>query len=168
MRLLIIVDFQNDFVDGALGFPEAKFLENKIYEKAKGYDNIVFTLDTHDENYLNTQEGKNLPIKHCIRDSEGWQLYGKIKELSGKKFIKNTFGSDELFEYLKNSNYQEIEIVGLVSNICVIANAVLAKTALPEAQIIVDASCTDSYDKALHEKALDVMEGMQIKIINRG
>lgn len=168
MKLLVIVDYQNDFVDGALGFPEAKLLEGKIIEKAKNYDEIVFTLDTHDDNYLNTQEGKKLSIKHCLYNTHGWQLYGKVNELSGKKFPKNTFGSEELFQYLKTKKYQEIEIVGLVSNICVLANAILAKTALPEAKIIVDASCTDSFDKDLHEKALDIMEGLQIEVINRG
>ncbi|HEY8444648.1 MAG TPA: isochorismatase family cysteine hydrolase [Bacilli bacterium] len=168
MKLLIIVDYQKDFVDGALGFEKAKLLEERIYQKALNYDNIIFTLDTHDDNYLNTQEGKNLSIVHCIRDSEGWQLYGKIKDLKGTKVIKNTFGSSELLSLLKESNFQEIELVGLVSNICVLANAVIAKTALPEAKIIVDAKCTASFDEDLHEKALDVMAGLQIEIINRG
>lgn len=172
MKLLIIVDFQNDFVDGSLGFAEAKLLEDKIFEKALNYqnngDDIIFTLDTHYDDYLQTQEGINLPIAHCIKNTIGWDLFGKLKDIKGYKLEKNTFGSVELFNFLKNSQYNEIELVGLVSNICVISNAIIAKTTLPEAKIIIDASCTSSSDKTLHEKVLDVMEGLQIKVINRG
>lgn len=170
-KLLIVVDYQNDFVNGSLGFNGAEKLENKIIEKISEYkdNDVIYTLDTHNENYMDTMEGKNLPVKHCIKNSEGWNLYGRLKDLlkDNQCFEKETFGSTKLFDYLLNNNYESIELVGLVSNICVISNAIIAKTALPEAEIIVDASCTASFDDSLNQKALDVMEGLQIKIINR-
>jgi nicotinamidase-related amidase len=172
LKLLLVIDFQKDFVDGTLGFAQAQTLEDKIYQKIIAYhnnhDDVVYTLDTHHENYLSTQEGKKLPVTHCVEGTPGWELYGKIKNLDGYKIKKNTFGASELFTFLKNTRYTEIELVGLVSNICVIANAIIAKTVLPEAKIIVDASCTASFDEELHTKALDVMEGLQIEVINRG
>lgn len=173
-RILVVVDYQKDFVNGSLGFEKAVLLEKAIEEKIEMYiqkgDEVVFTLDTHSENYMETQEGKNLPIPHCISNTEGWKLYGKIADLcdsTTKCFEKVTFGSMELAAYLNQNGYDCVELVGVVSNICVISNAVLAKAALPEAEIIVDASCTASNDDSLNQKALDVMEGMQIKIINR-
>lgn len=170
-KLLIVVDYQNDFVNDSLGFNGAEKLENKIIEKISEYkdNDVIYTLDTHNENYMDTMEGKNLPVKHCIKNSEGWNLYGRLKDLlkDNQCFEKETFGSTELFDYLLNNNYESIELVGLVSNICVISNAIIAKTALPESEIIVDASCTASFDDSLNKKALDVMEGLQIKIINR-
>ncbi len=111
-----------------------------------------------------------MPVEHCIKGSEGWNLYGKISEFfddNATVFEKPTFGSLELAEYLKGKDYDSIELIGLVSNICVISNAILAKAALPEAEIIVDASCTASFDSKLNENALDVMEGLQIKVLNR-
>lgn len=173
-KLLIVVDYQNDFATGALGFEGAIDLDEKIASKINEYRNcgydIAYTFDTHNENYLNTQEGRNLPIEHCILGTSGHKLCPLTAETlhdTDKIFYKPTFGSGELYEYLKNTDYEEIELVGLVSNICVISNAIIAKTALPEAVITVDASCTDSFDKALNEKALDVMSGLQIKVINR-
>lgn len=172
-KVLVVVDFQNDFVVGSLGFEKAVALEGAIEKKINMYkqngEDVIFTFDTHGENYMKTQEGKNLPIPHCIRNTEGWNLYGRIASLcdnNTKCFEKVTFGSMELASYLKQKGYDSVELVGLVSNICVISNAVLAKAALPEAEIIVDASCTASNDDSLHEKALDVMSGLQIKIIN--
>lgn len=175
MNLLIVVDFQNDFVDGSLGFQDAKKLEDKIEEKIhiyeKNKDDIIFTLDTHDTNYLQSIEGKNLPIKHCIKDTFGWQIYGKIQNLSKnyKKIQKNTFGSSDLLEYLKNLNftYDKIELVGLVSNICVISNAIIAKTASPKSEILVDKNATSSYDLNMQEKTFDILENLHIKVINR-
>lgn len=172
-KLLIVVDFQVDFVTGALGFPKAKEVEEVIYEKIKLYqknnDDIIFTFDTHDDNYLNTVEGKKLPIIHCLKGTEGRQLYGKVNELkkSGVSFEKPTFGSLDLGIYLKDKNYQEIEVCGLVSNICVISNAVIAKSAIPNAVIKVDAKATASFDEDLHEKALDVLEGLHVEVVNR-
>ncbi len=170
-KLLLVVDYQNDFVSGALGFKRAEELEEPIAKKIIEYrsagNDVAFTLDTHGENYMDTREGAGLPIPHCIKGSDGWELYGRIKSLaekSDKFFLKPCFGSAELFEYLKNSRYDEIELVGVVTNICVISNAVLAKTALPEAIISVDSACTASGDEALCEQALNVMRSMQINI----
>jgi len=173
-RCLIVVDFQNDFVTGSLGFPGAAGLEPYIAQKITQYrdngDTIIFTFDTHDDDYPETQEGKNLPIAHCIVGTQGHELYGQIAELaldSDIRFYKNTFGSDELYQYLKDTVFDSIELVGLVSNICVIANAILAKTAQPETAVIVDASCTASHDDNLHKSTLNVMKGLQIQVINR-
>lgn len=173
-KILVVVDYQNDFVSGSLGFEKAVELEQNIADKIQEYrqdgDEIVFTLDTHYDNYLKTQEGKNLPVEHCIKNRSGWNLYGKIAGLFRNTdvcFEKPTFGSMELAHYLEKNAYNSVELIGVVSNICVISNAVLAKAALPEANIIVDASCTASNDDNLNEKAFDVMEGMQIKVTNR-
>lgn len=167
-KLLIVVDFQNDFVDGSLGFPEADLLDEKICRKINEYENdeIIYTLDTHYENYMNTQEGKNLPIPHCVKGTDGHALYGKTKKLLKNKrcFEKNTFPSLELGKYLEGKDYCIIELCGLVSNICVLSNAVIAKAACPEAEIIVDSRLTAGADKELHSKALDVMRGLQITV----
>jgi len=172
-KLLVVVDYQNDFVDGSLGFPKAASLHDRICEKIIAYRNegqtIVFTLDTHEPDYIKTQEGINLPVPHCIRGTKGHELFGDVNNLSlgCEKFEKGTFGSDLLFTFLQKTAFDSIELVGLVSNICVISNAVLAKTAQPEARIIVDAACTASFDQLLNEKTLDILEGLQIKVTNR-
>ena len=171
-KLLVVVDFQNDFVDGALGFPKASLLEEIISEKISDYrknnHEVVFTFDTHAENYLETLEGKNLPVVHCVKDSDGWQLYGKVKDAmseADKTFIKYTFGSDKLFDYLRENDFDEIELVGLVSNICVLSNAVLAKAAKPEANIIVDSKATASFDEDLNAKTFDILRGIQVTVL---
>ena len=172
-RLLIVVDYQNDFVDGALGFPGAEKLYEPICARIEEYkragDSVVFTKDTHTPEYPKTREGKNLPVVHCVRGTRGHALYGRLEELSDgcRVFEKGTFGSDRLFDYLRSSGFESVELVGLVSNICVLSNAALVQTALPEAMIVVDASLTDSFDKSLHEKAMDVLEGIQIRVTGR-
>ena len=173
-KLLIVVDYQNDFVSGSLGFDQAEELDGRIADKITEYRNkggeIIFTFDTHTAEYPDTQEGKNLPVVHCIDGTEGWKLCGKVASLKrdGDRFFKKpAFGSAELFDYLRDKEYGSIELVGIVSNICVLSNAVLAKTALPETPVIVDASCVASNDKNLNEAALNVMEGLQIRVINR-
>lgn len=173
-KILVVVDYQNDFVTGSLGFEKAVTLEDGIVRKIEQYkrngDEVVFTFDTHGENYIQTQEGSNLPVPHCIKGTPGWQLYGKAADCCDETtrcFEKPTFGSMQLAEYLSGNKYDSVELVGVVSNICVISNAVLAKAALPEAEIIVDAACTASNDDSLNQKALEVMEGMQIKVIHR-
>lgn len=173
-KILLVIDYQNDFVDGALGFQKAAVLEDAIARKIGQYrkngDEVAFTFDTHTEDYLNTQEGCNLPVSHCIKGTEGWYLYGKIATLcveTDMRFEKISFGSLELASYLVQNKYDRIELVGVVSNICVLSNAVLAKAALPEAEIFVDASCTASNDDRLNEAALNVMESLQIKVTNR-
>lgn len=174
MKLLLVIDYQNDFVSGALGFAGAEKLEPIIVAKIRQYkdrgDDVAFTLDTHSEDYLTTQEGRNLPVLHCVRDTWGWQLAGAVAgqcDQTTPQFIKDTFGSLKLANWLAGRDYEAIELVGLVSNICVISNAVLAKAALPQAAILVDAAATASHDPALHAKALDVLEGLQIAVIHR-
>ena len=172
---------RKDFVDGSLGFPDAALLDERIARKILDHQGpILYTLDTHTEDYLNTREGRQLPVPHCIEGTEGWNVYGKTKEAlektgaSGCLVKKETFGMppDELcqancFEWPARGEVETVELVGLVTNMCVISNAILLQSKYPEAQIIVDASLCDSFDKTLHEKALDVMEGMQIKVIRR-
>ena len=172
-KLLVVVDYQNDFVDGALGFKGAELLADTIKEKIENYLNsnndVIFTLDTHNEKYMDTHEGKNLPVIHCVKGSEGWKVNKKVDYLDKaiKVFEKPTFPSLDLANYLKDSDYEEVELCGLVSNICVISNAVMVKSALPNANIFIDAKATDSFDKVLQEKCFDVLEGLHIKVINR-
>ncbi len=172
-ELLIVVDFQNDFVDGSLGFSGAERLEGPICDKILAYrqagQTVVFTMDAHEANYLETREGRKLPVPHCLSGSKGRELYGRVKDLSEGClcFEKNTFGSDRLFDYLREHSFDRVELVGLVSNICVLANAVLAGAASSESIVSVDASCTASFDPLLHEKTLDVLAGIQVQVTNR-
>lgn len=173
-KCLIVVDFQNDFIDGALGFESAINIKDKIIEKIKLYhknnDEVIFTMDTHSQDYLSGEEGKNLPVEHCIKGTYGHSIQKDVfalKKPEDKIFEKPTFPSLELGAYLQKKNFYEVELCGLVSNICVLSNAVIAKSALPNAHIVVDALATDSYDKDLHKKGLDVMQGLHIEVINR-
>ena len=183
-RLLIVVDYQNDFVDGALGFDGAELLDEPIARKIEEYreagDTVCYTLDTHHSDYLETQEGKNLPIPHCLEGTEGHGLFGKVSDTvhdTDRIFYKPTFGSSELFMRLMKLQeiadglgtlpFESIELVGLVSNMCVLSNAVIARTACPNTPIIVDAACTAAPDPETNEKALDILEGIQIEVINR-
>lgn len=172
-RLLVVVDMQNDFVDGALGFEGAdKIIEgiaSRIADYKQSGDEVVYTLDTHHENYSETQEGRNLPVPHCIKGSEGHALVPALKDLLAdcKCFEKPTFGSLDLGNYINEnaSKYDVIEVCGLVSNICVISNAVMAKAAAPEAQIIVDRALTDSFDKKLNDETFDILKGIQVTVL---
>lgn len=180
-KLLVVVDYQEDFVNskkGSLGFPKAETLENGIYNKVQDYiangDKVLFTFDTHFEDYLSTREGKNLPVKHCILGGEGHKLYGRLNDIGFDGTNIMSCFKEDMFGYpvhykLKDSlsDVEEIELVGVVTNICVISNAVTFQSAFPQASIIVDASLCASFNEELHEKALDVMEGMQVKVINR-
>lgn len=170
-KCLIVVDYQNDFVTGSLGFEKAEQLDGRIADKIEKYRSdgweIVFTFDTHEENYLQTNEGRNLPVEHCIKGTDGHKLYGRTAEMqeeSDKCFYKPSFGSAELFEYLRCENFDKVELCGVVTNICVISNAVLAKTALPEAEVLVDSACVASNDDSLNKSALDVMKSLQINV----
>ena len=173
-KLLIVVDFQNDFVDGALGFEKAVKLDDLIYNKIKEYknnnDDVIYTFDTHDDDYFETMEGKKLPILHCQKGDLGHQLYGKVKTLFDENkdiyFEKPTFPSLELANYLKNKEYQEVEVCGLVSNICVLTNVVMVKSALPNANIIVDRTLTDSFDEILNEYTFEILKGIHVTIKN--
>ena len=171
-RLLVVVDYQNDFVDGALGFKGAELISHNIAELIKEFrnkgDEVVFTYDTHDEDYLNTVEGKNLPVPHCFKGSDGWQLYPEINALLGdsKVFYKPGFGSKELGDYIAGKNYDEIYLVGLVSDICVFSNAIVAKaSASPYTKIKVVRNATSSFDLEMQEKSFDVLKHLHIEII---
>ncbi|MCZ6159576.1 cysteine hydrolase family protein [Campylobacter ureolyticus] len=170
-RLLVVVDFQNDFVCGSLGFEKAKELEKVILEKINEYknDDIIFTLDTHEDDYLNTIEGEHLPIKHCIKGTSGHEIYGKIKEISKNYpcIEKETFASKELLHFIKNKpfTYESIEICGLVSDICVISNAIIAKAASPKSKILVDSKATSSVNLQMQEMAFKVMQNLHIEVI---
>ena len=172
-KILIVVDMQKDFIDGALGFEGADQIIPGIIAKIREFeeagDEIVYTLDTHFENYMQTQEGKNLPVPHCLKGSDGWKLAEELQPLleNKKAFEKLTFGSIELAEYLKEnaSEISSIEVCGLVSNICVVSNAVLAKAAAPEAEVIVDSKLTASFDPKLHQATLDVLKGIQVTVL---
>ena len=173
-KCLIVVDFQNDFIDGTLGFEGASALTDIIVNKIKKYKtenhDTIYTLDTHTTDYLNQEEGKNLPVIHCVSGTHGHQIRDEVKGLinvNDKQFVKYTFPSLELGIYLKGKEYEEVELCGLVSNICVVSNAVIAKSALPNAHIIVDNLATKSFDPILHEKAMDVLEGLHVEVLNR-
>lgn len=172
-RYLFVIDYQNDFVDGALGFAGAEMLDEKIAAKIRAYGpgRVLFTRDTHSDNYLGTREGKNLPVIHCVKGTPGWQVYGEtakaLKEVNAAAIDKRVFGmdvTDPATAAVLPEKADEIELVGLVSNICVVSNAVVLQSRYPEAKITVDAACTDSFDKALHEKVLDVLQGLQVTI----
>lgn len=174
MKLLVVVDYQNDFVDGALGFEGASSIEQAILDKIASYraagDQVAFTFDTHTEAYLTTQEGVHLPVVHCVQDTPGWQLREALEQTRQPQdlvFKKPCFGSAELFDYLRAHSFDMIELCGLVSHICVLSNAILAKTAAPETPIVVDARATASFSPQLHTAALDVLEGVQVQVIHR-
>ena len=168
-KLLAIIDYQNDFVDGSLGFEKAQQIPvcEKIKKCIEESYEVVFTLDTHYENYMDTQEGKNLPIPHCIKGTKGHELYGDAKKYAenAKIFEKVTFGSVDLAEYIAKGEYESVELIGLVSNICVISNAITIKAFCPELPIIVDSACTAAVDDEINKAALDVMRGVQIQVI---
>ena len=170
MKILIVVDMQNDFIDGALGTKEAEKIVANVKEKIDTYrsnnDEVIFTRDTHFEDYLETQEGKNLPVKHCIKDTFGWQISSKLDVADSVVIDKPTFGSTKLMEYLlSKQNISEIQLVGLCTDICVISNAFLLKAALPEVLISVDSRCCAGVTPQTHNAALETMKMCQIEII---
>ncbi len=167
-KLLVVVDMQRDFIDGSLGTEEARMIVPKVKEKidlcqSQGWD-VAFTLDTHGEDYLNTQEGKRLPIAHCVAETDGWELCDELGDVKGRYFEKHTFGSTELGAYAARKGYEEIELVGLCTDICVISNAMLLKAYVPEALIRVDSSCCAGVTPESHERALEAMKACQIDI----
>lgn len=173
-KVLVIVDVQNDFVDGALGSPEAEKIIPALVEKIRNFDGDIFvTMDTHGENYLDTFEGERLPIPHCIRKTDGWRLYPAVKEaLKGKDVAycyKNTFGAstlgDDIVYFGAATCVPDIEIVGLCTDICVIANALLLRTYFPNSKITVDSACCAGTTVEKHKAALDVMRSCQIDVI---
>lgn len=169
-KLLVVVDMQNDFIDGALGTNEALAIVPAVIDKIKNFDGkVIFTRDTHDKDYLNTQEGKNLPVEHCIKGTKGWEIRSDIDKLRTNEPIdKITFGSDKLGDVLKDINddkgIESITFIGLCTDICVISNVMIAKAFLPEVPIIVDANCCAGVSVETHENALKAMEVCQVKI----
>lgn len=181
-KILVVVDMQNDFIDGKLGSKEAVEIVDEVAKKIENYiesdERIYFTKDTHSPEYLSTQEGVNLPVEHCIKNEFGWDFPEKIKTLFEKienkskesiLFEKGQFGSIELAQMLKNqitdTENTEIEIIGLCTDICVIVNAMLIKTYLPEVKLIVDSKCCAGVTPESHINALSAMKMCQIKVI---
>lgn len=168
--VLLVVDMQNDFIDGALGTKEAVSIVSNVKKKIEDFDGtVLFTRDTHFENYLETQEGKNLPVKHCIKGSKGWEIREELDKLRTTEAIdKVTFGSSELGMILRKLNDEEaigsITVIGLCTDICVISNVMIAKAFLPEVPIIVDAKCCAGVSVETHENALSAMEVCQVKV----
>ncbi|MDY3108890.1 MAG: isochorismatase family cysteine hydrolase [Lachnospiraceae bacterium] len=169
-KILLVVDMQNDFIDGALGTAEAEKIVPLVKEKIEGFDGtVLFTRDTHFDNYMETQEGKRLPVPHCIKGTEGWQIRKELDALRTTEAIdKLTFGSSELGQLLVKKNEEEpiesITVIGLCTDICVISNALLAKAFLPETEIRVDAKCCAGVTPQSHENALNAMSVCQIVI----
>ena len=168
--LLVVVDMQNDFIDGALGTKEAVAIVDHVVEKVKNFEGtVLFTRDTHFENYMETQEGRNLPVPHCIKGTEGWMIRKELEALRTTQAIdKVTFGSMEFGPMLQKMNEEDpintITFVGLCTDICVISNVMIAKAFLPEVPIIVDAKGCAGVSVETHNNALADMEVCQIKV----
>ena len=173
-KVLIVVDMQNDFIDGALGTKEAIAIVPYVKEVVENFEGkVLFTRDTHFDNYMETQEGKNLPVPHCIKNTAGWQLNSKVKDaLDGKAYRiveKVTFGSVDLPSMIASkfgSIDLDIELVGLCTDICVVSNALLLKANFPEANMTVDASCCAGVTVEKHKAALETMKSCQISVVN--
>lgn len=170
-KILVVVDMQKDFIDGSLGTAEAQAIVEPVVEKMKSYkkEDIYVTRDTHGEDYLQTAEGKKLPVVHCVKGTEGWQLHPQVAAQADNAHIidKPTFGSVGLMELLRAENEREplaIELVGLCTDICVVSNALLLKAAMPEAEIRVDKGCCAGVTPETHQAALATMEMCQVGI----
>lgn len=169
-KTLIVIDMQNDFVYGPLGTPEAKAIvpnvKKKIEEYRKNFEDVVFTFDVHDENYIYTHEGRRLPIEHCMTNNpHGYALI--VPDIAGESVLaKSTFGTLDLQHLLYVKWSQIIEVIGVCTDICVVSNALLLRTLYPEADIIVDASCCAGTTPERHKAALEVMKSCHIDVIN--
>lgn len=180
MKVLVVVDMQNDFVTGVLGTEEAKAIVPNVVRKIEGYDgDIAVTMDTHFSDYLETQEGKKLPVPHCIHLEHGWELVNDVFDaVDGKftpehptnTFTKFTFGSTGLAQWLcvmeAKHGLEEVEFIGLCTDICVISNVMLAKAYIPDVRIVVDASCCAGVTPESHKTALAAMKSCQVEVIN--
>lgn len=170
-KILIVVDMQNDFIDGALGTEEAVAIVPAVIDKIRSYpvENIIATRDTHQEDYLDSQEGKYLPVKHCIKGTKGWQIKESVAAALGAAEVidKPTFGSVSLAQKLVGMNQEEpveIEMVGLCTDICVVSNALAIKAFLPEVKITVDEKCCAGVTQKSHEAAITTMKSCQIQV----
>lgn len=173
MKILVVVDMQNDFIDGTLGTKEAVEILSNVQQKIKEYRNsgfpVIFTRDTHEDNYLETQEGRNLPVLHCVYNTKGWQISEQLEVADSVIIDKPTFGSTKLAQYIQNhysDTNLEIELIGLCTDICVISNAIILKAIFPETRIMVDASCCAGVTPDSHKNALESMKMCQISIVN--
>ena len=176
--VLVVVDMQNDFVTGPLGTAEARKIVGKVAEKIAGFDGLIaVTMDTHGDDYPNTQEGRRLPVGHCVRDTTGWQLVPAVQDAIDAKaaagvpaqvFCKGAFGSVDLARWLEKVDREQgissITFIGVCTDICVISNAILAKSALPEVPITVDAACCAGVTPESHQNALAAMACCQISV----
>lgn len=190
MKVLVVVDMQNDFIDGALGTPEAQAIVPKVVEKIKQYKEsgnvVVYTMDTHYPNYLDTMEGKKLPVQHCVRLTDGWLIHKDIleadKNYEGNVAEKETFGYAPIYGFINNAMWHKrrergmtndvcdpdpsmIEVVGLCTDICVISNVMLLKSEYPNVPIVVDSSCCAGVTPESHQRALEAMKMCHIDII---
>ena len=171
MNLLIVVDMQNDFINGSLGTKEAQAIvpavKARILEAMEDRWQVIFTKDTHSIDYLKTHVGKNLPIKHCLRGSDGWQLHPELQDLSigSSVFEKGSFGSLELAEYVSSLNPDAIEVIGLCTDICVVSNVALLKAYCPEVPMSVRANCCAGVTPEAHEHALATRKSLQVEIL---
>ena len=168
-KILIVVDMQNDFIDGALGTAEAVAIVPYVKSLIEGFDGrVFFTRDTHFENYMETEEGKNLPVPHCIKGTQGWQIRAELDALRTTEAIdKLTFGSRDLVEVLaREGEIESITFVGLCTDICVISNAMVVKAFYPEVPLIVDVRGCAGVTPESHARALEAMKMCQIKVIN--
>lgn len=169
-KLLVVVDMQNDFVTGALGTKEAVNIVpnviNKIESELCAGTEVIFTKDTHEENYLSTQEGRNLPIIHCVKNTEGWELIPELVNyaVTNKVIEKPTFGSTRLTMHVANGNYSEVELIGLCTDICVISNALMLKAVNTEMVVRVDSACCAGVNPESHENALEAMKMCQVVV----
>lgn len=164
-KTLIVIDMQNDFIDGALGTPEAVAIVENVKKRIKQYrdndDEIIFTQDTHSDNYLDTNEGKNLPVKHCIEGTKGWEIREGLAKEGDLHIIKRSFG----YTGWKQFELEDVEIIGLCTDICVVSNALIIKALYPEIPVKVNASCCAGVTPASHEAALQTMKACQVEII---
>ena len=172
-KILIVIDMQNDFIDEALGTKEAVSIVETVKEKIRSFpaEDVIATMDTHDEGYMQTQEGKNLPVMHCIKGTDGWKIRPDIAELltSARIYEKPTFGSTALAADLKDLSEKEeieLELIGLCTDICVVSNALLLKASMPEVKISVDAACCAGVTPQKHLAALETMRSCQIDVKN--
>ena len=170
-KLLIVIDMQNDFIDGALGTQEAQAIVGAVAQKIRTYpaEDVIATMDTHTPDYIKTQEGQNLPVMHCIRGTDGWQIRPEIAALLGgaKSYEKPGFGSMDMagdLMALSKTEEIELELVGLCTDICVAVNALLLKAAMPEVRISVDPACCAGVTPLRHQAALETMRSCQIHV----
>lgn len=170
-KLLIVVDMQNDFVTGCLGTKEAREITPVIAKYVRNFDGeVIFTRDTHNEDYMETQEGKKLPVLHCLEETDGWQIVPQLQKFSADEnrcriFDKPTFGSTRLAQFVSENAPEEVQLVGVCTGICVLSNAVLIKAFAPEIPVKVIADLCACVTPDSHETALKAMETCQIEII---